>query len=111
MGRDRMIRQATFLKDVLREAKANTGRQKILYANADQINALSELVMNTLRGSVAPTLQTVRVLKPHAMALRKIADPRNSIKRRRQLFYHQTGSGLWTELRRSYNSGKRFAYY
>ena len=111
MGKDRMIRQAAFLKDVLREAEAHKRKQKLLYANADQINALSELVMNTLRGSVAPTLQTVKVLKPHAVALRKIADPKNSIKRRRQLFYRQTGSGLWTELRRSYHSGKRLKYY
>ena len=50
MVTERMIRQGSFLKDVLREAKANTRRQKLLYANADQINALSELVMNTLRG-------------------------------------------------------------
>ena len=35
-------------------------------ANADQINAVSELVMNTLRGTVPQSRQTITLLKPHA---------------------------------------------
>ena len=110
MVTERMIRQGSFLKDVLREAKVNTRRQKLLYANADQI-VLSELVMNTLRGSIPTRRNTVRVLKPQAGALRRIANARNSIKTRRQLLQQQTGAGLWNELRRSYYSGKRLYQY
>ena len=47
-----MTRQSHFLNDVLKEANQNKRQQKLQYANADQINAVSELVMNTLRGSV-----------------------------------------------------------
>ena len=47
----RMTRQSHFLSDVL-EANQNKRQQKLRYANADQINAVSELVMNTLRGAV-----------------------------------------------------------
>ena len=35
-------------------------------ANADQINAISELVMNTLRGTVPCSRHTITLLKPHA---------------------------------------------
>ena len=110
-GPERMIRQRPFLNDVLREARANRRRQKLLYANADQINALSELVMNTIRGNVPPRRSTLRVLKPQANVLRMIANAKNSIKRRRQLLQQQTGAGIWNELRRSYLSGKRIYQY
>ena len=46
----RMTRQSHFLNDVLKEANQYKRQQKLRYANADQINAVSELVMNTLRG-------------------------------------------------------------
>ena len=35
-------------------------------ANADQINAISELVMNTLRGTVPRSRHTITLCKPHA---------------------------------------------
>ena len=108
---DRMYRQRSFLKDVLREANANKRRQKLLYANADQINALSELAMNTIRGNVPPRRHTIRVLNPHAMVLRQIANARNSIKMRRNLLHQQTGAGLWNELKRSYLHGQRLYQY
>ena len=88
-----------------------TGIRNLLYANADQINALSELVMNTLRGSIPTRCSTVCVLKPQPGALRRIANARNSIKTRRQLLQQQTGAGLWNELRRSYYSGKCLYQY
>ena len=107
MGRQRMIRQRQFLVDVLHEAKANRRKQKLLYANADQINALSELVMNTLRGSMPPSSKMIQLLKPQATHLRNIANARNSIKKRRLWLTQQTGSGIWNELRKSYHAGKR----
>ena len=44
---------------MLKEANQNKRQQKLRYANADQINAVSELVMNTLRGAVRPGRKTV----------------------------------------------------
>ena len=102
-----MIRQRSFLRDVLREAKANRRKEKLLYANADQINALSELVLNTLRGSMPTSSSMIQRLTPQATQLRHIANARNSIKRRRRLLTQQTGSGIWNELRKSYYTGKR----
>ena len=49
-----MVRQQLpFLRSVLREADQNVRREQLQHANADQVNAISELVMNTLKGNVA----------------------------------------------------------
>lgn len=103
----RMSRQGHFLNDVLKEANQNKRQQKLRYANADQINAVSELVMNILRGSVRPGRFTVRRLKPYRTWLRLIANPRQSIKRRKHLMCTQIGAGGWKELHRGYHSAKK----
>lgn len=102
----RMTRQSHFLNDVFKEANQHKRQQQLRYANADQINAVSELVMNTLRGAVRPGRKTVRRLKPYSQPLRVIANPRQSIKRRRQLMSTQIGAGAWKELKRCYHGAK-----
>lgn len=102
----RMTRQSHFLNDVFKEANQHKRQQQLRYANADQINAVSELVMNTLRGAVRPGRKTVRRLKPYSQPLRVIANPRQSIKRRRQLMSTQIGAGAWKELKRCYHCAK-----
>ena len=103
----RMSRQSHLLNDVLKEANQHKRQQKLRYANADQINAVSELVMNTLRGSVQPSRTTVRRLTPYKTSLRMIANPRQSIKRRQHLMSTQIGAGAWKELHRCYRCAKR----
>ena len=71
-------------------------------ANADQINAISELVMNTLRGTVPRSRHTITLLKPHAHSLRTMAKPAHSVKRQRASMMAQTGRTLWPELYRWY---------
>ena len=95
-----MSGQSHFLNDVLKEADQQKRQQKLRYANADQINAVSELVMNTLRA-------TVHRLKPFRQSLRIIANPRESIKTRRHLMSTQIGAGAWKELHRCYHCAKR----
>ena len=99
----RMSRQS----DVLKEANQHKRQQKLRYANADQINAVSELVMNTLRGNVKPGSTTVSRLKPYRQTLRIIANPRQNIKTRRQFMSTQIGAGAWKELHRFYRCAKR----
>ena len=107
----RMTLQGAFLKDVLKEANQNKRQQKLRYANVDQINAVSELVKNTLRGVILPGRKTVPKLKPYSKQLRLIASPRQSIKRRRHLMIHQLGAGVWSELKRCYHCAKtRYRY-
>ena len=109
----RITRQSHFLNDVLKEANKHKRQQKLHYANADQINAVSELVMNKLRGggAIRPGRHTVTRLKPYSQQLRFIANPRQSIKRRRQLMSQQIGAGAWKELNCCYHCAKtQFRY-
>jgi len=107
----RMTRQGAFLKDILKEANHNKCQQKLRYANADQINAVSELVMNTLRGAICPGRKTMPKLKPYSKQLRQIESPCQSIKRRRELVIHQLGADVWSELRRCYHCAKTHNRY
>lgn len=95
---DRLERQAPFLQAVLREADANKRKQLLQLANADQINTVSELVLNVLKGHAPRSRYTIDRLRPHAQVLRQMSKPRSSIKRRREVMIHQTGAGLWKEL-------------
>ena len=52
-----MERQAPFLKSVLQEANQHKRQELLRMATEGQINAISELVMNTIRGTV-PALDT-----------------------------------------------------
>ena len=62
----RLQRQLPFLRSVLREADKNVRRERLQHANADQINAISELVMNTLRGNVTVAPHLLEALRPHS---------------------------------------------
>ena len=84
-----MSRQAVFLKSVLNEAYLHKRQQQLRHANTDQINAVSELVMNTFFVSVPQVRQTLKRLKPYPKQLRVLSNPRQSIKRRRGLMMHQ----------------------
>ena len=107
----RMSRQKAFLLDVLREANQHKRQQKLRNAHADQINAMSELVMNTLQGAIRAGRHTVKKLKPYSKQLRHIASPRQSIKRRRHLMSQQIGAGVWRELKRCYHCAKSQYHY
>ena len=64
-----MRRQLSFLKHVLKEANQNKRREQLQHANADQINAISEMVLNTLKGNVPLQPPLVEQLRPHQRAL------------------------------------------
>ena len=107
----RMTRKGAFLKDILKEAKQKKRQQKLRFANADQINAVSELAMNTLHGAICPGRKTVPKLKPYSKQLHLIASPRQSIKRRHKLMIHQLEADVWSELRRCYHCAKNHYRY
>ena len=77
----RMERQAPFLKGVLQEADQHKRLELLRLANADQINAISELVMNTLRSTVLRSRHTITLLKPNAQSLHAMTKPAHSVKR------------------------------
>ena len=70
-----------------------------------QINAISELVMKTIRGTVLRSQHTITLLKPNAQSLRAMGKPAHSVKRRRAIMKSQKGENLWSEL---YRCHKRY---
>ena len=95
---ERMRRQRPFLESLLKEAKPLKRGVLLEHANKDQINAVSELVLNTLRRKVPISPAIHSKLKPHKETLRDLARRKTSLKRRRELLAKQTGSGFWKGL-------------
>ena len=99
----RLHRPAPFLKVLLKEAKHKQRNNLLRAANADQINAVSELVLNVVKGVAPHTPNTVRILRPQKDALCELTKRRQSIKRRRAILMSQLGGALWKELNHCYN--------
>ena len=96
----RLQRQLPFLRTVLREADQNVRRERLQHANADQVNSISELVMNTLKGNVAVLPRLLDQLRPNKRPLSEMARRKHSIKRRRHVMMAQTGARVWHALDR-----------
>ena len=86
------------LVGVLARFDQNVRLERFQHANADQVNAISELVMNTLKGKVAVPPRLLDQLRPHKRALREMARRKHSIKRRWHVMMAQTGAGVWHAL-------------
>ena len=68
------------------------------HANADQINAVSEMVLNLLRNRIPVHPITMAKLQRYKTTLREVGKRRNSVKRRRKHLQEQKGSGFWSGL-------------
>ena len=66
----------------------------IKHANKDQVNAVSEIVLNLLKNNVPLTPVTMARLKPYKQTLRKIGNRAVSLKKRRQALTNQKGGRL-----------------
>lgn len=66
----------------------------VMPLNADQINAISELVLNTLKGNIKLTPNIVATLKPYKTALGDLAKRRHSVTNRRALLLKQKGDDV-----------------
>ena len=67
-------------------------------ANGDQINAVSELALNVMKGVVPVSNQAKARLRPYANTLRQLSQQRAGIKARRQLLMKQKGGAVFIEL-------------
>ena len=76
-----LCRQRPFLESILKEANQNKCRQLLVHANADQINSVSEMVLNLLK-----------------KVLSELGEHRNSVKRRREHLLKHKGGGFWSGL-------------
>ena len=91
-------RQWPFLQSILKEANRSKRQELLQYANADQINAVSEMVLNLLQSNIPVTPPVMAQLRPHKSVLRELGKRKYSIKRRRALLMSQKGNGLWKAL-------------
>ena len=91
-------RQRPFLETVLRKGNRLKRQALLQHANADQINAISELTLNLLKRHLPVTPATVAKLQCHKEALRHIARRKHSVTRRREELLKQKGAGFWNGL-------------
>ena len=79
---------------------ANRNRRNALikHTNKDQVNAVSDIVLNLLKNNVPLTPVTMARSKPYKQTLRKIGNRAVSLKKRRQALINQKGGRLWNGL-------------
>ena len=94
----RLRRQLPFLRSVLKEANRFKRQELLQHANADQVNAVSELVLNLLKQNIPVTPATMNQLRPYKNVLHNLGRRKHSLKKRRQWLVAQKGRGLWKGL-------------
>ena len=95
----RIRRQAPFLRSLVRETESKERQSLLRAANKDQINAVSELVLNALTNREFPHRpHTLARLRPHKRVLRELKRKKNSVKKRRNLLLRQRGGRFWSGL-------------
>jgi len=77
----RLYRQRSFLEAVLQEANRKKRLDLLQHANADQINAISELALNLLKNNIPLTPEIMATLHPHKEVLRSLSQRRLSLKK------------------------------
>lgn len=100
----RIQRHRAFLTSILREGNRNIREDMLQHANSDQINAVSEFVLNLLKNRVPLSPPIMAKLKRHKQVLRELAKRRNSIKKRKQHLLNQKGAGFWRGLNEAFCS-------
>ena len=94
----RLRRQLPFLRSVLQEANRLKRQDLLQHANADQINAVSELVLNFLINKIPVTPPIMAKLRPYKKVLRDLRRHQHSVKKRRAWLIQQKGRGLFQGL-------------
>ena len=94
----RLYRQLPFLQSVLQQANRMKRQDYLQHANADQINAVSELALNLLKNRIPVTPEIMAKLRPHKETLRGLSRRSHSLKRRRNLLLEQRGNQFFQGL-------------
>ena len=94
----RLRRQLPFSRSVLKEANRFKRQERLQHANADQVNAVSELVLNLLKNNIPVTPPIMAQLRPYKKVVRSLGNRQHSVKKRRQWLVTQKGRGLWQRL-------------
>ena len=87
----RLRRQLPFLRSMLQEANRSKRQELLQHANADQIDAVSELALNFLKNKIPVTPPTLAKLRPYKKVLRDLGRRQHSVKKRRAWLIQQKG--------------------
>ena len=93
-----------FLQSLLREANAKRRNVMLDLANKNQLNALSEMVLNVMKQNVPIQPKTIQKLKRYKNVLRALRLRQTSLKRKREQLKKQTGRGFWQGLNECYKA-------
>ena len=97
----RIKRHVPFLQSLVRQAKGKQRDTLLRAANGNQINAVSEMVLNVLTNNKFPIRpDLVARLRPHKKALRELRKKKNSVKRRHDILLKPKGGRFWNSLDR-----------
>lgn len=80
--------------NALLQADPQQREQLVRYATPDQVDALSEMAYNLLKGTPPLPSPILRRLRPFKESLRGMSDPRKSRKARRQWIVQEGGSAV-----------------
>lgn len=100
----RLRRQLPFQESILKESTQFKRQELSQHANADQSNAVSEVLLNLLKNNIPVRPQTLRRLQHPKKVLREVGKRRNLLKRRRKYLLQQKGSGFWQGLKECYEA-------
>ena len=76
----RLRRQLPFLRLVLKETNPFKRQELLQHPNADQVNAISELVLNLLKNNIPVTALIMAQLRPYKKVLRDLGRRQHSVK-------------------------------
>ena len=91
-------RHFPFIRSILKESNRYRRQEMLLHANKDQINAISEMIMNLLKRKIPTSDVITKQLTPYKNKLRALARRKNSVKQRRALLLEQRGGNFWKGL-------------
>ena len=89
----------TFLKSILNEKNRYQRMEKLLHANKDQINAVSEMTLNLFKNHVPISQAGLKTLARYKTPLRTLGNRKASLKTRRNVLMTQSGAGFWKGLK------------
>ena len=89
---ERLSRNSLFLTQLKKTKHPTAVKKLISRATKDQIDSISEIALNMLKGNVAISPAHLRVLKKYSNPLRALTKKRTSLRRRKQLLNQGGGS-------------------
>ena len=94
----RLEQHKPFFKSLADQPSQISRRKLLLQATKDQINMLSEVILNLLKRNVAVDPSLMARLKKYKHILRELRQRHHSVKKRRQLLMDAKGNQLFRDL-------------